>query len=187
VFAFYAIRSHKPLAPSAFGRCLAAVVIAVVPVYSMLFVSADLANARYVYLSTVFWVLGLVGAAAPSASRSSATHLVSFAIACVAASVGVHSQLTAWKDAAALRDRVLAAAQAAVMAAPCDAVSLAGAPDSLRGAFVFRNGLDVALGQSAAPAAAPGCTYMWNGNTFVPTPTSVAPIQARVTRPRGPG
>ena len=59
----YAWRPGKAVSPSLVAGYLLAALVAVLPVYSMLFISADLENARYLYLSTAFWAIAVCGMA----------------------------------------------------------------------------------------------------------------------------
>ena len=63
VGATYAGRPGKAVSPSLVAGYLLAALVAVLPVYSMLFISADLENARYLYLSTAFWATAVCGMA----------------------------------------------------------------------------------------------------------------------------
>jgi hypothetical protein len=149
-------------------RCIIAAYVAAIPVYSMLFITPDLENARYLYLSTAFWTIALVAVATPS-KRLTRGRGLALATAIIVAVAGVQVHLTSWRDAARVRERVLAAAAQTLKKAPCSPVSFVGAPDSMRGAYVFRNGLAeaIAFRTGARPAAPVGeCTFAWNGSAF---------------------
>jgi hypothetical protein len=64
--ATYAWRADSAVPPQTIVRYVIAVFVAVLPVYSILFITPDLENGRYVYLSTAFWVIALVAVASPS-------------------------------------------------------------------------------------------------------------------------
>jgi hypothetical protein len=70
-----------------------------------------------------------------------------------------------WQGAAATRDAVLAEAQRAIDAGACASVTVADPPDAVDGAFVFRNGLDVALRGLRVAAAGPPCVLRWDAAT----------------------
>ena len=164
--AIYAWRGNDVAAPATIARCLIAVIVAVLPVYSILFITPDLENARYLYLSTAFWVVALVGLAGPSGRLTSAPMLILMS-AVVVGVVGVQIHLASWREAARLRERVLSSAADVLGAAPCKTVSFGGAPDSVRGAYVFRNGLSeaIAMRTNAVPAdPIDGCAYVWDGS-----------------------
>jgi hypothetical protein len=184
--ATYAWANTHPVQPSVIARCLAAVVISVIPVYSLFFITPDLENARYVYLSTVFWVIALVGLLdARDEDWFKGSRPIVVGAALVSGVIGVQWHIVAWMEAAELRERVLIAAQSVVEAAPCPVLSLAGAPDSVGGAYVFRNGLGEATARRTgvdltnAPA---DCVFAWNGSSFQRTANLSAPIQATFVR-----
>jgi hypothetical protein len=188
VAAAYAWRTTHHVQPSVIAKCLAAVVIGVIPVYSLFFITPDLGNARYVYLSTVFWVIvlaGLLDARDEDWSRLSRPLVVGAAI--VLGAIGVQWHVAGWREAAELRERVLTAAQSLVEQAPCPMLSLAGAPDSVEGAYVFRNGLGEATARRTSidltndPA---DCVFEWDGTSFQRTSNPSTPIQATVVRPQ---
>ncbi len=171
LLAFYSWRPQKAIPPSLVVRCVIAVLLSVVPVYSMLSISPDLENGRYVYLPTAFWVIGLAAmAAGEHGGLGRVARTIAFAAIAVAAVVGVQWHLSPWKEAAAVRDEVLAAALAVEDTSPCAARIFSGAPDSVRGAYVFRNGLAQAVAASRRPAAdrsrAGECRYVWTGSSF---------------------
>jgi hypothetical protein len=184
--AAYAWRTNKVVTLSTVVRCLIAVFVGVLPVYSMFFITRDLENARYLYLSTAFWVLAVVGLTAPlAASRTGFATVGVLGLAVAAGVAGVQWHLGAWREAAGLRDRVLSAAQAVIERAPCRAVSLAGVPDSVRGAYVFRNGLTeaVTLRTGADARSRPGdCLFLWDGSAFVAAGPHAAPVQGTFSR-----
>jgi hypothetical protein len=150
----------------------------------MLFISADLENSRYVYLSTAFWTIAVAGCVMSGRRRIAATSTAAIGLACIVCAIGTQWHLRAWREAASLRDQVLTAADAVVAAAPCPTVSLAAAPDAWHGAYVFRNGLGEAMARrGATPSAlrAPEeCTYAWTGSAFEPASGGGPAIQATV-------
>jgi len=85
-------------------------------------------------------------------------------------------QLGAWTEAALLRDTVLTDLRASAIVRSCSAIDLTDAPDSVRGAFVFRNSLREALAMTGLPpmtsAASAECRLRWNGaqRHFEPSP-----------------
>jgi hypothetical protein len=151
----------------------------------MLFITPDLENGRYLYLSTAFWVIGMLGLfSTPRGLTGVRAGVICAAL--LAGAAGVQMHLRSWGEAARLRDQVLAAAEDVLNTAPCRAVSLAGAPDSVRGAYVFRNGLAEALafrtGASRSGEAAGGCTFAWDGSSFIRSGDDALPVQATVAR-----
>jgi hypothetical protein len=182
--AMYASTSRRALPPHVILRCLIAVFVAVLPVYSMLFVTPDLENGRYLYLSTAFWVVALIAlASTPDGLTRGRVLLLGAAI--VAGAVGVQMHLTPWREAARIRERVLTAAQSALKNAPCSPISFAGAPDSVRGAYVFRNGLSEAIAFRTGAVGVPargGCEFVWNGSAFQRAGTPSGTVQASFAR-----
>jgi hypothetical protein len=186
--AAYAWRARKAVPVHVVVRCVLAVFVAVLPVYSALFITPDLENSRYLYVSTGFWTIALA-AMAGTPERRTTTGLVLAAAAVAVGALGVRSHLSAWREAAALREQVLSSAVEVLDRAECSPVSLAGAPDSVRGAYVFRNGLAEAIesraGYRTAPAAdGSGCRFDWNGSTFQRARTSSMPVQATMAKER---
>jgi hypothetical protein len=120
--------------------CLMWVLVAVLPLGSMMHVTSELQGSRYLYLPLVGWAL-LLGLGAdclrpPAARAASALLLVSISV------VATWSHVTIWIEASGVRDRSLTALADAQSCSDARAVV---APDSFRGVYVFRNGLDVAL------------------------------------------
>lgn len=182
--AAYAWRPDKTLPVQTILRCVIAMFVAVLPMYTVLFITADLENGRHIYLATAFWVIALIGLISTPDGLTRPPALV-VGVAFVVGAVGVQWHLTPWREAARVRDRVLASAEDVLKMAPCTAVSMAGAPDSVRGAYVFRNGLAeaIAFRTGAAPAdTAGGCAFVWNGSAFQRTGSLSVPVQATFTR-----
>ena len=148
-------------------------VAAVAPVYTYFYVSERLEGARYLYLAECAWALliaDLMRMAADRMPRPSPALACIAAIAIAASSVTLERELGVWRRAADLRDRVFVQAQASISGAGCRTARFDAAPDSVDGAYVFRNGLPEAMGfpgsETARPAA--GCEFRWNGDRFVP-------------------
>jgi len=182
--ATYAWRANRAILVQTILRCVIAVVVAVLPMYSILFITPDLENGRYMYLATAFWVIALIGLATTRDGLTRTPALV-VGVALVVGAAGVQWHLTPWREAARLRERVLAAAEDVLKPALCTPVSLAGAPDSVRGAYVFRNGLAeaIAFRTGAVPAdTVGGCAFVWDGSAFQRTDSLSVPVQATFTR-----
>jgi hypothetical protein len=149
--------------------CLAAVV----PVLPGLAIAADLQNTRYLYVASIGWSVLVVQLVAlvPHARLSTTAFAIILGVQAIAGRV----HLVHWEDAAELRDKVLAAAVAAARQRACRSAAFEGAPDNVRGAYVFRNSLPDAVfieyGIAAPPpAAAAECAFVWMdaSNSFVP-------------------
>lgn len=151
------------------------VALCVAPIYSMLFVSADLQGSRYLYLAAAGWSILLVSILVDDSAASQWRRIVGMAAtgAVLAVSLaGVRSHLADWQEAARLRDAVLASATAHLQQSPCDVVHFANLPDSVAGAYVFRNGFMESLqgtdlkSRAAVGTGEPRCTVEWNGRSF---------------------
>jgi hypothetical protein len=155
------------------------VLIGILPVFPILAIELDLQASRYLYLPSVGWA-ALLSAAAASASRwrlgtaATATSLI-FLIALDLAGVRLH--LSHWLDAADLRSRVERAARMDPEMTQCSEVTLSHLPDSVRGAYLFRNGAREAfardLGMKATVIDTVGpCAFVWDDRTgsFLPAP-----------------
>lgn len=151
------------------------ILASVLPVFLFLFVGSDLQGARFLYLATPAWasfIAGIAFSMPPVLSRW--TVLSVFALLLLwGVSVRVH--LTAWTDAAELRDRIVVAAKADDALRQCGTVALK-LPDNVRGAYVFRNGAPEALLRDAnlqvIDATEARCRFVWNdaAGTFTRAP-----------------
>ena len=143
------------------------ILVAPLPVYAYLYVTPDLQGSRYLYLPSAGWAIFVVAlldsAFSGRVGRVLVAALVAITIAVNALVLQVH--LRAWQEAAAERDAVLAAGHRARAAYACGGPgSTYEGPDSVRGAYVFRNGLAEALGASSGPP----CALRWVDRGFVP-------------------
>jgi hypothetical protein len=147
----------------------------IVPVFPILFVAPDLEQSRYLYMPGVGWA-ALIAIAASEQVRA---HLRPVSLAAAGAWIAIASygtmlHLMPWREAAALRDRVEAAATASGMGA-CRTITLSNLPDSVRGAYVFRNGgaeafaRDLHISARIDTDAAGECAFRWraSGQSFV--------------------
>jgi hypothetical protein len=137
------------------------IVVAVLPVYQFFFVSPTLQGSRYLYLSACAWMLLVAStvsalASLPSRWPSQAAWIAVAAAAAVFA-VGVRWHAQPWNAAAGLRDRVLAETRRVQTDHHCDAreIDVRDLPDSVEGAYVFRNGFPEALAMMPAGAVQP--------------------------------
>lgn len=162
-------------------RCGLWVLISIAPVYSLFFIGPNLEGARYVYLAAGAWALILADLIAAAADRFGRRSLVvgrTVAVIVVAVYVvSVQWEVGAWRQAAELRDRVLADARLAIRAAGCQRPAFTRVPDSFNGAYVFRNNfgeaLDRALGRPRGHALVleqrgeADCAFTWTGDRFI--------------------
>jgi hypothetical protein len=147
------------------------VLASIAPVFTFFFVGPNLEGSRYLYLAAGAWSLVVVDLIASVTDRSKG-RLLAFGVVMAAIVlvfvVSVQRELGVWQRAADLRDRVVTQAGAAMTEAGCLSPSFANLPDSVDGAYVFRNGFSEALGLPP-PDARPGCAFAWTGDQFVPT------------------
>src|SRR4051812_3987024 len=130
------------------------VIVSVAPVYSMFDVSGTLQGSRYVYLAAAGWSILL---AALLITGNSRLDLALVAVVFAVGVIGVRVNLAPWTRAAQMRDAVLAAVERA-RGGGCTAVWIRNVPDSVQGAYIFRNGLPEAIAPTTiTPAAAPQC------------------------------
>ena len=158
-------------------RSAAWVLLAVAPVYSMFFVSADLQGSRYLYLPACGWAI-LLSALLLDSSRAAPARLGLLMTAALALmwAGGTRLHLADWEGASRLRDRVLASADSQLRRTDCGMVHFTGIPDSVGGAYVFRNGFLEAIEAAATAGAgatgspdkplAPACAVEWRDDAF---------------------
>ena len=160
---------------AAFGRAIrltAWILLSTAPVYGLLFVSPELGGSRYLYLAEAGWSIllaeMLVGGMR-SITRNRAL-VVAPVLVCVAVSAtALRLHLRPWEDAAQLRDLALGAAVRQMQALGCQSPTFEDLPDSIRGAYVFRNGFAEALRSVSArreDAGGSSCRLAWVGSAF---------------------
>lgn len=143
------------------------VIVAIAPVMSSLVIGADLEGARYLYAASIGWALVMAGLGGAQTRFGTVARwpLVVAAGLAMHAAFGARAHLGPWTDAARLRDVVLASARADPRLAACGTVHIAGLPDAVAGAYVFRNGAREAFrsgaGVSLDDAATPDCHFRW--------------------------
>jgi hypothetical protein len=135
-----------------------------IPVLPVVYVGRDLQQSRYLYMPLIGWS-ALIGVLATAGRWRVVTGLAMATILAVAVA-GTRLHLRPWTEAAAERDRVLAAA--APFASACARLELLDLPDNVQGAYVFRNGGVEAIRGLAGTQRAPGpsadvCRLEWNG------------------------
>jgi len=150
------------------------VLAAVAPVFSYFYVNAVLEGSRYVYLAECGWALliaALLCALTDRVPRRSLVFACVVWIAVLACTITVERELGTWRRAAVLRDRVLTEAHLSIGRGRCAAARFADVPDSVDGAYVFRNGFAEAVGSSTEQATGvqPDCFFKWSGDSFVPS------------------
>jgi hypothetical protein len=74
-----------------------------------------------------------------------------------------------WRAAGETRDRVRATVASSSELRACGTVWIEGLPDNERGAYVFRNGADIAFqdfGVRVVSDAPPACRFTWDGTNM---------------------
>lgn len=131
---------------------------AVGPVFTVLYISPELEASRYLYLASAGWTL-MFALLLSRANRLRPVGYAAAALLVVVFALALRTHLTPWRAAAPVRDAALTSALR--LGAECASFSVTGLPDSLRGAFIFRNGFQEALraaGSTATVAADATCT-----------------------------
>jgi hypothetical protein len=148
--------------------------IPIVPVFPILFVAPDLQQSRYLYMSAAGWA-GLIAAVASQQRRALLRRVSLAAVGVLIAidSFGTLMHLRPWNEAAVMREKV--ERSALVAGTGCPTITLSNLPDSVRGAYVFRNGgaeafardlhLNAVLGDAGGQ-----CSFRWSDTrlSFVP-------------------
>ena len=144
------------------------VLISIVPIFPILFIATDLQQSRYLYLPVVGWAALIV----VLASEQRSSYLKPLAVSAVGGLIvisvyGTVLHLRPWNEAALLRDRVEVSARNSGMDG-CPSIRLSNLPDSVRGAYVFRNGGSEAFARDLRLNATLGndvggqCTFRWS-------------------------
>jgi hypothetical protein len=147
------------------------VLVATAPVGGFFFVGPMLQGSRYLYLPAVGWSLLLTLVASDalgSSKRRERLRALLIGGILLTAIFGTRAHLRAWNEAAELRDRVLSDVKGVLETGTCAPPGLLveGLPDSVRGAYVFRNGFPEALVHHGLASMNPShsaahCRYMW--------------------------
>lgn len=146
------------------------VLLSILPMVQFVFVGPDLQGARYLYLAGPAWSSLVAGLALSSGGLARRISIGAAIVLVVLWSVAVRVQLKPWTEAALVRDQVIRAAQSDDRLQRCRIVAVTKLPDTIRGAYVFRNGSQEALAREAGlrsnDEAAPGCVFEWSGREF---------------------
>jgi hypothetical protein len=140
----------------------------------MFYVADNLEGSRYLYLPLCGWAALLGSLLVDGRRRWRWLGLSGAAVIVATWSLGLVAHVTVWHEASALRDRVLASAAARYRTSPCLTLRFDEVPDSVDGAYVFRNGFREALASQegnweralkGGPVPA-GCTFRWQLDGF---------------------
>jgi hypothetical protein len=140
----------------------------IIPIWPIFFVAPDLQASRFLYLPVVGWA-ALVVVVASEPSRKYLKLLSTAAVVglILIAAYGTVLHLRPWKEAARLRDQVEASALDVGMNR-CPTITLSDLPDSVRGAYVFRNGgreafaSDLHLNAIVDNQSVGPCSFRWS-------------------------
>jgi hypothetical protein len=140
------------------------------PVFSFFFIGPTLEGARYLYLATCAWTLvvaDLIAAVSERVEHRWRVFGAAIATMAVIFAVSVQREIRVWRQAADLRDRVLADARSAIERAGCAQPTFRGVPDSVEGAYVFRNGFSEALAiRTVDDDGRSDCAFTWSDSGF---------------------
>jgi hypothetical protein len=147
------------------------VLVSIAPVHAYFSVTADLFGSRYLYLGSVAWSVMLV-TLAQGRSRTATSAFLSIVLALW--TVFSYRHATVWREAAAMRDRVVGLAQQ-IPVGTCVAWAVYDLPAIIDGVPVFVNGFPEAM-RAAGRAERfhvtpdtlePGeCRIRWNGSAL---------------------
>ena len=145
---------------------------AVAPVLTYFYVNADLLGSRYLYLALAGWTL-LLGSLATGISPRPGVAVLPMLCLAVIWVPATREHVTQWRDAATLRERILAGA-AAASDPRCVSWIVSGLPETFEGVPLFVNGfpevagplLGGAIRLSPAQAGNGECQLTWTGDTF---------------------
>ena len=149
---------------------LAWILVAIAPVVGWIMVGPQLDGTRYLYWRCLpgrdwlsSWRVGREGQAPRTIAAVALIAIIGLN------AVATRRQINAWSLAAAERDGILAAVLSDARVRECHEMSIADLPDTVRGVYVFRNGVPEALAQLGMPpisATAPEqCQFRWDSTT----------------------
>jgi hypothetical protein len=148
------------------------VLIGTAPALTFFFIGRDLQSSRYLYLPAIGWA-GVLVAMIDRARLVRVADVVSVALALTLVPIGVfgvRKHLAPWQEAGLTRNAFERAAAQDPRLLACPSIDIRNAPDSVRGAYVLRNGAVDSLkrdigfrGESGPPTT--GCSLLWNPQT----------------------
>jgi hypothetical protein len=148
------------------------VLIALLPTLPLFRIGMDLQGARYLYLSEVGWIgllLNLIPRATGPLKYLRSAAFSAIVLITVFNASAVRRQIHIWRDAAALRDLIVATAARNQVITQCHPAIIADLPDNWRGAYLFRVGAREFF-QDSGVIMVPGtdrgpCSFQWNAAT----------------------
>jgi hypothetical protein len=147
------------------------VLVSIAPVIPILVIPRDLQASRYLYLAATGWVsLMVVSARRIRGAIPSAIAQCALVALVVLNSAATTMHLRPWIEAARTRDAVEQAARMNGRMQSCATIALTGLPDSVAGAYVFRNSVAEAFARDLALKIVtdrPDCSFEWRDGAFV--------------------
>jgi hypothetical protein len=150
------------------------VVVAVGPIYGGFYVAPTLEGSRYLYLPSVGWslLIAMLASQAGTGRAGRAVVVPAMAALLVTGALGAVRHQRPWVEAAALRDAVLQSARGVALAHGCPSIDVKNPPDSVDGAYVFRNGIREALVRATINTEHDlprgDCLFEWSAGRLVP-------------------
>jgi hypothetical protein len=147
------------------------ILVAIALVVPVLVIAPDLQASRYLYLATFGWTSLLVVCAGRVRGATPEAVGLPGLVALVAlnsAAATVH--LKPWIEAARTRDAIEQAARTNSRMQSCATIALIGLPDSVAGAYLFRNSVAEAFARDLAMTIVtdrPACSFQWQDGVFV--------------------
>jgi hypothetical protein len=149
------------------------ILASVAPVVTILWIPGDLQSARYLYLAATGWsgLLCVLALNVPTNDERVQLRVATSAMIglILLSSYSASQNLRPWLEAAAVRDSILEAAAANDSLRQCPSIAIVDAPDTVRGAYLFRNGIAEAfqrtLGLTVNASAPRQCSFRWDERT----------------------
>ena len=148
------------------------IVAAVAPVYTFFYITPELQGSRYLYLAACGWSVLVALLISSSRGARQVVYVGGGAVAVVWA-CAIRAHLLDWEQAATVRDAVVSSAVKRLTVTSCRPLGFSDLPDSVGGAYVFRNGFIDALAAEGVPPGAAmladrsgSCVLRWNGREF---------------------
>lgn len=141
------------------------VLLGTLPTLPFFFVAADLQGSRYLYLPAVGYAILLSIMAAADGTLSRRCGVATLVVVILSGLLGTRLHQEFWRDAATTRDLVLESARHDRRLQTCRTVAIGRLPDVVEGAYVFRNGADLAFGRVGLTLSAnppDGCRFDWD-------------------------
>lgn len=140
--------------------------IGALPLLGQFYVSPTLEGSRYLYLPAVGFAL-VLSASVSGPVRRTWLPALALMVTIVVYLGALHEERAVWRQAATTRDEVLAQAEVRVRSDHCRTIQILDAPDNVRGAYVFREGLSDAMAGMPFDADGVECNFRWNGASLV--------------------